>query len=752
MKCECGSFCSIPWIAYFVVRHRRHSRTQPTRGIFAGQEVIPAVFDPALCSSALNTAVAPVPQGLDPPVWLTVLRCLVESNRSNMIKWTTIHRHGGGVPQDCSALVAAASVWIGGGGPGAGGHHKAAENAHEAWIRWYGAKLGSLILNVGVASGKWLVLSGSTGKNMLREVKVHDGMGLVARTLTYEAWEYWGRSPLEAAWNIPAGLEDGAIVQGPPAILLPPFAVWLRIVLQVSGKGCSESITDGYMRRMAREVYLPCEFGGASSEMARQWLGALIESEVAAEARASDPAASERSAQISAHARRRAIVKAFFREELLRFGSGEAPIAPVGGPLTWLWPLEAVVSACGRAGPFGGGVLPSHHSADRAAEDTDGQSQALLDGPPSALARALSSIPHDLLCGSRRFGVGGGRPPPATLRAFATRAVDLAARALATPPCRHWSVARRLLLGLGLLYHALAMPAQSASDGKATSQSPSPAASRTVAIAGGNASVGKERPEAVAAQAAALETIESLLRISLGLGDADTEGASTDGVTGWQQRSTRLTSFKPGTSLLPTACRSLRPLEVGGRGGWEDYLQALRGAGAWRAAAALVKPWNVENLGPNPLSKSPAVRSRRSAAPAVARPQRQSLAAVTGADAEEVERPMVACETQRDSAVNVDNPTHESNGISLATRTCGAPCHGSADDRRQQYRGQGNGDALLSCPRASQASPVPAAMGQDLAHQGEVDSHDEKLAEAGQKESSIPRRTLRSTRRMGRSK
>lgn len=538
-----------------------------------------------------------MPAGLGPPVWLEVLRCLIDEESCDISGWAP-SRSGGRAKGDPLALAAAASTWIGGGGPGAG----------NAWMSWYGAKLGSLIPTSNAAPINWLVLAdadGSTGAG----VQVRAGVGWAARVVRPQEWQDWGRSPLQAAWNVPAewrmGKGGSDTNPGLPPIVLPPFAAWLRVVLR-GGPSCAEGVLEGYLRRMAREVYLPCEFGGASGEMARQWLGALIEAEAGAEARAQksatpvtmasaatvSPDSSYSAANVAAA--RQLAVKSFFREELLRFGSGEAPVAPVGGPLTWLWPLEAVVAACGRAGPLGGGRLVRHRGACKGSERTDGpKARAVLDSSPSALARALHAVPHDLLCGSRRFGMGGGQPPPATLRAFSTRAVDLAARALATPPCRHWSVARRLLLGLGLLYHALAK-SETAS---ATDLAPS---SGTVKTTAGNACTDAE---AAAAQTTALSTIASLIQIALGSGGDVPDGPQNGRSAGVDGEHRGAPTCKTGTPLLPSACRTLRPLESVQCAGVEQFAEALRDAGAWRAATAFCGPRDVE---PNRPLASPA--------------------------------------------------------------------------------------------------------------------------------------------------
>ncbi len=607
------------------------------------QEVIATVFQPALCSRALNTAVAPVTSDVRPPIWLEVLRCLCDSSSSS--GWSPSHANGeGAAQQEPLAVAAAAAVWIGGDGSGAG--RSGERRTREAWIRWYGATLGSLIPAGEVGSfGNWLVLSSTTGGGFAGAgagagaggVNVRTGVGGAARTIQPETWENWGRSPLEAAWNFPGGWmgaggfgggsekEKGydARDEALPAIVLPPFASWLRVVLR-GGASCPEGLLEAYLRRMAREVYLPCQFNGASGEMARQWLGALMEAEagvdsagrarknyavmavgagfggevvkselgveaVKAETEPCGEAVvvtgegSSESVAGTASARQR-VVKEFFREELLRFGSGEAAAAPVGGPLTWLWPLEAVVAACGKAGPFGG-VARAHRR--RSGVGPEGQSgdptaQVALDAPPSALARALCTVPHDLLCGARRFDRGGGQPPPAisTLRAFAARAVDLTARALATPPCRHWSVARRLLLGLGLLYHALAKPApRTPLDAAAAASAPARAGKA-------RETAGNTGPNGEAA--AALFAIESLVSIALGLGEDGGGGGVGDE---FSPRAAGTTGAAPGSkTLLTSACRALRPLETGSCAAADDFAEALRGAGAWRAATAFFGP------------------------------------------------------------------------------------------------------------------------------------------------------------------
>lgn len=588
-----------------------------------GQEVIAGVFQPALCSRALNAAVVPVAHDARPPLWLEVLRCLIGEERCDVSGWINSDDvEGGASQQGPLAAAAAAAIWIGGDGPGTG--QSGDRSTREAWVRWYGAKLGSLIPTDDGEQGSWLVLSNTTNESRVRGVHVRTGGGGAGHTIQPEEWQRWGRSPLQAAWNFPGGWEMGAGDEGSPvteteeaqpAIILPPFASWLRAVLR-GEPNCPEGLLEAYLRRMAREVYLPCQFGGASGEMARQWLGALIEAEAGAEGRvkknASSTAVSASGAlskggavkktgfSLASAARttapsRELVVKSFFREELLRFGSGQAAAAaPVGGPLTWLWPLEAVVAACGKAGSFGGGRLARRRGGILGPEEPplhDSTACIVLDAPPSALARALCTVPHDLLCGSRRFDRGGGQPPPAaaTLRAFATRAVDLTARALATPPCRHWSVARRLLLGLGLLYHALAEPGLAARDGEPSQKSLGAAAARSgaVEVVAGHARTADE--EAAAAQAralaAALSVIKSLVSIALGLDD-HIAGAGGAQYEGEQNLRTGAAGMSVSTPFLTSACRALRPLETGSCAGADDFAEALRGAGAWRAATA----------------------------------------------------------------------------------------------------------------------------------------------------------------------
>lgn len=664
------------WLMYFIshalvstcpaintrITHRNISVLAAFMYFCCGQEVIAAVFQPTLCSRALNTAVAPVTRDARAPIWLEVLRCLVGEEECDISSWMNPEDVEGGVPQQPPlAVAAAAAVWIGGDGPGAG--QSGDRSSREAWIRWYGDKLGSLIPTADGEQGSWLILSDNTAaEGRVRGVQVQTGTGGAAHTVQPEEWQRWGRSPLQAAWNFAGawGVEAGGAaspitgVEGaPPAIALPPFASWLRAVLR-GGPNCTEGLLEAYLGRMAREVYLPCQFGGASGEMARQWLGALIEAEAGAEGRAKENASSmtvgassavssggvvvktefspasgagtaktnASSMSVSASSAvskggvvvktefspvsvagtaapaRELVVKSFFREELLRFGSGQAAAAPVGGPLTWLWPLEAVVAACGKAGSFGGGRLARRRRRRGGNLGAEGPPQddptacIVLNGPPSALARALWTVPHDLLCGSRRFDRGGGQPPPATatLRAFATRAVDLTARALATPPCRHWSVARRLLLGLGLLYHALAEPGLAVKDSASLQKSLGAAAPRAGAV-------GVAEEEAAAAQAraqaAALSAIESLVSIALGLDDhvagaggVHCGGSSSCCVEGEQRRGGEAAGVPGSTPLLTSACRALRPLETGSCAGADDFAEALRGAGAWRASAA----------------------------------------------------------------------------------------------------------------------------------------------------------------------
>ncbi|CBN78757.1 expressed unknown protein [Ectocarpus siliculosus] len=557
-----------------------------------GEEVVPAVFQSVLCSKALNIAVAPVASDAPPPIWLELLRCLVDEGQCDMSGWMSSCLDGS-AQQDPLAMASAAAVWIGGDGPRAG--QRSRRGTHEAWVHWYGAKLGSLIPTGDADFGDWLILSSATGASASGGVQVRvEGL---ARTIQPDEWEHWGRSPLQAAWNFPGTWaavsqrsESQSSEGAPPAILLPPFASWLRVVLR-GGSTCPKHLLEAYLRRMALEVYLPCQFGRASNEMARQWLAVLIEAEATAEGSGrkrakmaadavvcdwgsvtADPSSGSAVGMVSAC---HLVVKAFFREELLRFGSGEAPAAPNGGPMSWLWPLEAVVAACGNNGSFGRGSLARRRRGSLGPEgiDSDASSRITLDGPPSALARALSTVPHDLLCGSRRFGMGG-QPPPAlaTLRAFATRVVDLTARALATPPCRHWSVARQLLLGLGLLYHALAKPV-SARGGKLQKSFGAPSRAGDVEL---------DSAAQEAAQAVALSAIEGLVRISLGLGNLGV-GERDSGEGG--NRGSAAAS-KSGNPLLTSACLALRPLETGGCAGADDFARALMGAGAWRAETA----------------------------------------------------------------------------------------------------------------------------------------------------------------------
>ncbi|CAM9249332.1 unnamed protein product, partial [Sphacelaria rigidula] len=251
----------------------------------AGQEISAAVFEPALCSTVLNTALAPVAPGCSPPVWLDVLRCLLDVKKRGLLSRAVALHSVASTQQDSFTLAAAASVWIGGGGPDGLEDENGERSTRQAWIRWYDAELGGLIPTAGTRSGRWLVLSTSAGEDGVELVNVRAGEGWPARTLTDVTWENRGRSPLEAAWNVPAGQSTGSTGGSRLAtIVLPPFAAWLRVVLRGDGQRCSETELDGYLRRMAREVYLPCEFGGASNEMARQWLAALIEAEAVAEA------------------------------------------------------------------------------------------------------------------------------------------------------------------------------------------------------------------------------------------------------------------------------------------------------------------------------------------------------------------------------------------------------------------------------------------------------------------------------------
>lgn len=595
------------------------------------QAALEIIFSSNMCSTVLSAIVAPITGGLRPPLWLDVLRCLLEGSDDATSAWTALDCEDAPQP-DRLAVLAAASFWIGSGGPG-GIHNDNGGHGLEAWMRWYEAKLVPLIPSSDVGPGRWLIISSAEGGTGV-DIKVRSGVGWAARTLSPLSWRDWGRSPLEAAWHVPAGrslvsegIDSGP---GPPPIVLPPFATWLRAVLRGSGR-CTEAVLDGYIRRMAHEVYLPCEFGGASSEMARQWLGALIEAEAVAEdmererenpippatstldiakVQACEGAGCSRTSEA-----RRAAVATFFREELLRFGTRETPAAPIGSPLTWLWPLEAVVSACGRAGPLCSGPRSRPGAISQVHGDHITQCVS-PDEPPSALARALSAVPYDLLCGSRRFGANDGHPPPATLRAFVTRSVDLAARALANPPCRHWSVAQRLLLGLGLLYHALARPigegarhtepSQASSTGLATG---TPSVGDRMARKGGDC-------EATVAQAAALTMIDTLVRIALAKDVEMADGlrqqdATTSAVNGRVGRD--FGASKSRLPALPSSCRSLLPLDVGSCDDcWRALIDALSGAGAWRAATAFLRYRTASQrtyclLTPKPSSSAPSI-------------------------------------------------------------------------------------------------------------------------------------------------
>lgn len=703
----------------------------------------------------LNTALAPVAPGCSPPVWLDVLRCLLDVKKRGLLSRAVALHSVASTQQDSFTLAAAASVWIGGGGPDGLEDENGERSTRQAWIRWYDAELGGLIPTAGTRSGRWLVLSTSAGEDGVELVNVRAGEGWPARTLTDVTWENRGRSPLEAAWNVPAGQSTGSTGGSRLAtIVLPPFAAWLRVVLRGDGQRCSETELDGYLRRMAREVYLPCEFGSASNEMARQWLAALIEAEAVAEANTPIDLTTASGACGGGWARqgdvpdsaaiRRAAVTAFFRAELLKFGSGDdAPVAPVGGPLSWLWPLEAVVAACGRAGPLGGGFFRPYLYAKIGVEEGRGVDPLSLNDPPSALARALSSVPYDLLCGSRRFGAGGERPSPATVRAFATRAVDLAARALAAPSCRQWSVARRLLLGLGLLYHALATPEPRAAARAALS---GPTSTEPAAIAvpgtGSKARYALDAEEAATARSAALNTIESLLRIAFGMDRAAVdERASASAVSGWQARPATLPLSKPGTSTLPTACRSLRPLEIGGGSGWKDFLKALRGAGAWRTAATLSKPLNVEVINAPP--KVPAAQPLTTATTASFRSRRQSLPTRWKTDdaEREIKRSALPPATHDDSGFHIET-SEKNTGASTAKpgspTTCWTPSQ--ADRKHQRSKGQDDGDTSPSF------TPVPLSsheQGRNLQFRAPKDDQPVTAYNTP----STPRRSLRSTRR-----
>lgn len=704
----------------------------------------------------LNTALAPVAPGCSPPVWLDVLRCLLDVKKRGLLSRPVALHSVASTQQDSFTLAAAASVWIGGGGPDGLEDAEGERSTRQAWIRWYDAELGDLIPTAGTRTGRWLVLSTSTGEDGVEVVNVRAGEGWPARTLTGASWENRGRSPLEAAWNVPAGQSTGSTGSSRLAtIVLPPFAAWLRIVLRGDGQRCSETELDGYLRRMAREVYLPCEFGGASNEMARQWLAALIEAEAVAEAttpidlttvsEACDGGWGRQGDALDSAAIRRAAVTAFFRDELLKFGSGDdAPVAPVGGPLSWLWPLEAIVAACGRSGPLGGGFFRPYIYANVGLEE--GRADPLpLNDPPSALARALSSVPHDLLCGSRRFNAGGERPSPATVRAFATRAVDLAARALAAPPCRQWSVARRLLLGLGLLYHALATPERPVAG--AALPAPTGAACPAAAAMLGTRSKARHAldvEEAATARSAALNTIESLLRIAFGMdrGAVD-DRASASAVSGWQTRPASLPSSKPGTSMLPTACRSLRPLEIGGGSGWKDFLKALRGAGAWRTAATLSKPLNVDIMNAPP--KDPAPQPLTTAATVTSRSRRQSLPAKwkTDGSEKEIKRPALPAATRDDPAFHVEN-AEKNTGASTAKPGSPATCwaKSQADRKHQRSKVQDEGD---TSPSFTPVAPLSShEQGRNLQYRA---PKNDRLLKADNT-SSTPRRSLRSTRRI----
>lgn len=521
-------------------------------------------------------------------MWLDVLRCLAEDTGFNMSAWVKDSAH-----QEPYALAAAVSMWIGGGGAAVDNTRQ--QTSRAAWVQWYRNKLASAIPAHDAKSGQWLVLRDS-GAGVKGQVLVLAGNAWTTRAISPEIWRDWGRSPLQAAWNFPAGwrAEENALDGDscPPPIVLPPFASWLGVVLR-GGPECAGGILEGYLRRMAREVYLSCQFDGASNEMAQQWLGALIEAELAADTSLEKREAAKEGTTISgslcssecAAAERRLAVGTFFREELLRFGSEEAPVAPVGGPLTWLWPLEALLAACTKAASTTSGVLAGNRCVGGGLDGADCDDFGIvLNSPPSALARALRAVPNDLLCGSRRFGKGSGQPPPATLRVFASRIVDLVARCLAIPSCRHWSVARRLLIGLGLLYHALAKP-------------------HTADGSDGHGSSGVARAGAESAQAAALSAIESLMRTALGCDTGDGIEVSTSESSCKEGNRQSGAATKAGNPLFSSACRALIPLERGGRKVAEDLAKALREAGAWRAAIALFERRNTVQVG---LAGSPA--------------------------------------------------------------------------------------------------------------------------------------------------
>lgn len=593
------------------------------------QGITGAVFDPCLCLGALNSVAVPVKHEASPPLWLDVLRYLLDGDNNPM---PTEQYAGVETTErfDRLAVAAAAALWIGGG---------ASPGSRAGWMQWYQSKL---VPHLGVkdspGGGKWLVLSTISaaagddddgddegdGDASGGGVQVRAGSGWPARVLAPSSWEDLGRSPVEAAWHIPAGgswtsgCSDIGPAATPPPVLIPSFAAWLRVVLR-GGECCGARILAGYIRRMSWEVYLPCEFGGASSEMARQWLGALIEAEVTVVTgirgkgggadNPTPPPGNVGSIEKARHAEqaphdtmesRMDALASLFREELLRFGSGEHPGASVGGPLTWLWPLETVVSACGRAGPLGGRMSRTEIDHDQS-ERSQGCPKAdwfSVDESSSALARALRAVPYDLLCGSRRFDPRRERLPPAMLRAFTTRAVDLAARALASPPCRHWSVAQRLLLGLGLLYHALSRPMGSRasrvpSSGHITSRE-TPLVSKggtwtTGGGAGGGAGA-KTDSEAAPAQVAALATIETLVRIALAASAEESEDLRRRATAAVGAGSSVGTATNSSIPTLPNSCRSLRPLDEGDcNGRWRAYIEALHGVGAWRAAATFLR-------------------------------------------------------------------------------------------------------------------------------------------------------------------
>ncbi|CAM9319012.1 unnamed protein product [Discosporangium mesarthrocarpum] len=463
---------------------------------------------------------------------------------------------GEGPGSGALALGAAAAVWIGGGGPQGPGERR-------AWVTWYGKKLSPPIEALEASAGhRWVILQDPSTKRRGRSDGGGEGeeegrLGFRGdqrgQMLSSREWKGMGRSPLEAAWGAPpsharitatpgllsearSGAEQGWGPAAPlPTIALPRFAAWLRAVVrreggeavgdkavagggagvgasgcQVTGALLSVALVGGhgppasqlwaYIRRMAREVYLPCEFGGVMEDMARQWLQVLIEAELSlaameggsvagagegpvcqgrarerelgrglgtlappsflgASAGGSGSGAAPADGSVHALANRASTLELVLREELLLCMGGVGSWAmPAADPSSWLWPLEALANTPLKVEP-----LQEHSSSGKASEPGRVRSRSggtVAEAPGQALGRALQAVPDDLLCGARLFERSRG-PELAlpSLSKFVSQVVELVEAGLtAHPPRWELGVCLRLVVGLGLLYHVLSAP------------------------------------------------------------------------------------------------------------------------------------------------------------------------------------------------------------------------------------------------------------------------------------------------------